>query len=345
MPPIPRPGGDRRIRRPPRARGIALLLLLLIPSAAAADSEDELERWVPGFALFFGMLGQKANGAISIGPVLGPPLTTTDALGTGCLLSNPPPPGSPPTRNGGLCQNSPAQIRPDSNSSDTSIEPLVEGAFELMTPRVFEGAFDPRLFAHADISFAFAFERNLAGEAKPGAFVPPELPPTQNDIPEIAIEGQGSRAKSEVDLIVGSAGGGVAFTTKIFDRTVRIKPSFEWLVQNVKIKGEVNRAVKQVQPANQFNTLNDFRLIQLDATDTHTQHALGGGLEIEADAGRLGPLALSMFILGRGYGVISDRDYTLTASNEYGETATWTFHFEPAIWRAGAGLRFRWLPE
>jgi hypothetical protein len=345
MPCVPSPGNAplaalvRRIA----ATGALLVVVVAVPDLARAAAEDEIERWVPSLGISLGMLGQKAEGASRSSDVLGPPLTTTDALGTGCLVTNRQ--TGQMSRNGGLCGNarqSPPKLRPDTASSDTSIAPLVDGSLELMTPRLLETLLSPRLFVHGDVAISFAFERNLAGEGRPDDFSAPELDQNEDDVPELAISGQGTRTKSEVQPLVLSAGAGIAFTTDVFARTVRFKPSLEFLRQEVDLVGELHRAVKLRTPV---ATLDGFRLVVLEASDTEVQHGVGAGLEVDVDAGRLGPFALSFFALGRGYRLLGDLDHTLTDTNEFGENATWDFEFDPWVWRAGAGLRFRWLPE
>ena len=81
-------------------------------------------------------------------------------------------------------------------------------------------------------------------------------------------------------------------------------------------------------------------------------HLLEEGMKIEqvdrAAAGfgmRMGPFLLSIYAAGRGYHFLGDLDDTLTATNEFGETATWTFEKESWAWRGGVGLRFRLIPE
>ena len=59
----------------------------------------------------------------------------------------------------------------------------------------------------------------------------------------------------------------------------------------------------------------------------------------------MGPFLLSVYGAGRGYHLFGKLDETLTASNEFGESATWSFDRERWAWRAGAGLRFRLIPE
>ena len=49
--------------------------------------------------------------------------------------------------------------------------------------------------------------------------------------------------------------------------------------------------------------------------------------------------------MGRGYHLFGDLETTFSQTNEFGETATWTFRPDRWVWRGGVGFRFRWLPE
>jgi hypothetical protein len=330
------------VRRPALGSTLGLLALLLAAPASAQQSrEDELRRWVPAISFAFDMLGHKANGAITTNNVMGPPLTQG-----GCTLTRnfPPPPVT--FQNGTLCPDSPFPLTTGTSSSDTDIAPLVVGSLELSTPRLFDVLFSPRLFVHGDVAGAFGFERNLAGERKPADFfVEPLDPinrPSKTDYAEGEVAGQGSRAKLQLRPFVYGAGGGIAFTTTIFGRTVRLKPSFEYLREEVDLIASVHRAVMLKSPA---RSLNDFRLIDLHESSKETLHGLGGGIELEIDASRLGPLGMSLFLLGRGYRFTGNLRHTLSDTNEFGESATWQFELEPWTWRAGVGVRFRWLPD
>ena len=78
---------------------------------------------------------------------------------------------------------------------------------------------------------------------------------------------------------------------------------------------------------------------------TRTFDGVGAGLELEVDTARLGPIQSSLYATGRAYRLIGTLDTTLTAINEFGETATWNFEPERWLFRAGVGFRFRWSPE
>lgn len=336
----------------PRRRLVHRLLVFLksastlIPLVAplgvahAAEERDETERWVPSFGLYFDVTRQKVEGSITISDVLGPPLTTG-----GCLRFGVP--------SGSLCDSpraNPEKILPDEEGNDTSITPLVGASLELMTPSLIDGFLRPRLFVRGDAAAAFGFERKIAGAESPGAFALPDgitLRPGETaetfPLPELSIKGQGSRAKYQVRRLVVSGAAGFALSLDVFDRRLRIKPSFEYLRQEVDLIGAVHRAVGLAEPSGL--SLANFRLLTLTRVEKQVQEGFGGGLELEVDTARLGPFQTSVYAMGRVVRFVGDLEETLTATNEYGETASWHFDPEKTLWRTGVGFRLRWLPE
>jgi hypothetical protein len=331
---------------------LALLAVLATAprdGAAASESLDEIERWVPALSLSFDALGQKARGSVTSGDVLGPPLPE------GCLMID-------GTFNQNLCPIAPRtnpnttprpvvprKIQPDDEGADTNVVPLVVASLELMTPRLFEPLLQPRLFVHADAAAAFGFERNLAGDRAPAEFgAPSENFDPRGDVQEEAVVGQGTRTKLQVRPWVFSGGAGVAFSFRAFGRSLRIKPSFEYLREEIDLIGTVRRAVKLAErstpPPTELKP-SEFRLLALEFTAKKTLHGLGPGLEIEADTANIGPFLLSVFLMGRGYYLQGNHDFSFTEINEFGETATWTAELDPWTWRSGVGVRFRWVPQ
>jgi hypothetical protein len=207
---------------------------------AHAQEIDETLRWVPTLSVSFDMLGQKASAEIENGQVFGPPLPEGCPAGAG-----PGRPGSP----GRLCpstdfdQQRDTQIRPDERGSDTMVAPLVASSLELVTPRLLDALWRPRLFARGDVALSYRFESNLAGEGKPGAYMRPRFLENDRRIPEIGVAGQGSRAVAQLDRYTFSGGAGIVFTRKFLGRDLRIRTSFESLREVLEIKGAVNRAV------------------------------------------------------------------------------------------------------
>ena len=43
--------------------------------------------------------------------------------------------------------------------------------------------------------------------------------------------------------------------------------------------------------------------------------------------------------MGRGYHLFGDLSTTFSQTNEFGETATWTFEPDRWVWRSGVGFR------
>jgi hypothetical protein len=343
----------------PLACGLGVLIVAFSAAGVPPETErDETERWVPSFSLFFDALGQKAQGSIATGPVLGPPLdpndTEQDAVlpGNGCLVTSTSPFGNPVvSRSGTLCESfrpNRFQIMGNSESSDTSVASLVGASLELMTPALIDILLRPRLFVHGDFAGAFSFERNLAGEGSPGAFgLPSGLfrsnNPANDDLEELAITGQGSRARIQVRPYVFSGGGGVAFTLDVLGHRVRIKPSFEYLHYEMDLIGVVQRAIKLRKPSGLVDA-SGFRRITLSHEQKESYDGIGPGLELELDASRLGPIVTSVYVMGRGYHLFGDLEQTFSDTNQFGETATWTIEPENWVWRGGVGFRLRWLP-
>ena len=339
-----------------RRAALAALCVALLASRSDArdDSIPEVERWVPAAAVSFDVLGQHSEGAVESENFSGPPISTG-----GC--PNQPGPN-------GECSQPVASallLTPNVRDTDTTTAALVKLSLELMTPRLVDALESPRLFGHADGSLAFAFERKLAGAGKPG---PMGLPPApaiggNTNINEQTITGQGNRAFSELQTGVFTAGAGIAFTVKAFDRTLRIKPSFEYLRQEIEFSGVANRAI-QIRGGigNAANprpdSLDDFRLLSFSARTTRIQHGIGGGLELEADTQQVGPFLVSVFAGAHLYHMLGDLDVTLCSDQNSvgpsfspdacetgtGEKVVWRFEPDDFAWQGGVGLRFRFVP-
>lgn len=336
-----------------RRIALASLWLALLPTPIRArdDSTIEIQRWIPAAAFSFDVLGQRSRGAIESPNFTGPPISTG-----GCEGRQGP--------NGECAQPIPSALvlTPNVNGSDTTTAALVGLSLELMTPGLAGALGRPRLFAHADGSLAFLFERKLAGTGKPGAMglpPPPQVTGIRTNLSEETISGQGNRTFSELQTGIFTAGAGVAFTVTPFRRTLRIKPSFEYLRQEIEFTGLANRAI-QIRGDNfvRPDGLEDFRLLSFSAQETQIQHGIGGGLELEVDTQPLGPFLLSVFANAHAYHILGDLDVTLCSDQNQigpsfspdacetgvGERVTWRFEPEDFAWRGGVGLRFRFVP-
>jgi hypothetical protein len=291
-------------------------------NAEGQVTEDrDLESWVPSIAFFGGVQEQDSRGTIVPGDVMGPQCTP--------VISE--------------CSST-TEIQPESDGDETLRAVRLGLSAELMTPRFWSGFGKPRIFAHIDPIYAVGFDRTVTGVGSPGEMVEGDVPPSVTRSEEALWSGQGTRIKAEISPFELGAGIGAAFTFDVFDRRVRIKPSFEYLRERLSVIGQVNRVVQVVQRPVPGRP-GDFRQIALRATERKTYHAIGPALEISTDGDRLGPFILSPFISGRAYRFLGDLDVDLSDTNEYGETAEWHFRRDEWEWDVRAGLRLLWLPK
>ncbi|MBW2418272.1 MAG: hypothetical protein JRH19_06980 [Deltaproteobacteria bacterium] len=282
--------------------------------APAPSGPPETQRWVPSLSGFGGFIAQLGQGYLMASRVLGDKEE-----------------GFPPVKQ---------PIAPIESGNNVLVAATIGASFELMTPRIYPSLAEPRFFAHVDAAAAFGFQRTIAGTGAPGdmEFKPGNAPTPGEEV----VTGQGSRILAEVDPFVLTAGAGIAFTFKVWERTLRVKPSFEYIREELKITGIVNRAVRLESPG---TSIDSYRLIELHDAESRVLHGIGPGIEFETEAGRAGPFMLGVYLSGQGYKFLGDLDLHLRDSNEYDEWAEWNFTKQEWGWGARVGLRFRWLPE
>jgi hypothetical protein len=297
---------------------------------------DESERWVPSFSLFSGVLVQNADGEVASSRIQGECVPTT-------IPSDP-----------AHCEQ---QIRPTAppptyeplplvtiNGDDLMVTPFVGGSLELMTPGVTSLLGRPRLFVHGDAAVSFSATRDVAKEGVPDEFAAAE---GLDYTAEASILGQGSATSAQVMPLVVSAGAGVAFTLDAWERRIRIKPSVEYVREEIEVEGIVHRAVqtRNTPLPRPENFPDGFRLIELSGREKQVFHGIGPGLEVEMDTLRAGPFMLAVYLAGNAYRFLGDLEVELSDTNEYGESADWRFEKNEWAFRGFVGLRFRWVPE
>ncbi len=305
--------------------------LLALASSSYADSYDVLaepdgkDRWLPAVLVVAGYSFQDVGATVRSGDLMGPSFV-----------------------------NSTNPIRPPASGHDLMTTPDVGLGFELMTPTLAGSSWVPRVFHHAIVSGAFGPYRDVAkeGTIEDLAVDPDITNPRDNN-----VTGQGSRTRVQMDKLVLRAGTGVAWPVEAFGRNLRVRLSLEYVRQVMNVEGAVRRAVCDVSNGapvpmcgaigvdNGGGGIDDFREIDLRKDKQKALHGLGPGLELEADAGRLGSIVPSLSIGVQAYRFLGDRDLKFYTQNEYGETARFTFEQEPWAIRAGVGVRFRWIPE
>jgi hypothetical protein len=93
------------------------------------------------------------------------------------------------------------------------------------------------------------------------------------------------------------------------------------------------------------NYPDGFREIKLSGSDKRSFHGIGPGFEFEADTMRAGPFMLTAYVAGQAYAFLGDLEVEFSEKTDFDETATWSFEKDRWGFRAGVGVRFRWLPE
>jgi len=227
-------------------------------------------------------------------------------------------------------------------ASTVMMTPTFGGTFELMTPALRSIAGRPRGFARVDLTYAFGPDYQIPSLGNPGPFSISSTVPPGTGFTEGSILGQGGRTQATVEPLVVSAAGGIALTVDAWGRALRLKPSVEYMRQEVKVTGLVRRAVALT---NSSPTLNGFRPITLVAEDTQVYNFLGPGIELEVDAARAGPVVLAPYLGLKAWVVLDNSKLVLVDKNQWNETAI--FSFLPNRWAFGGsvGVRFRWAPE
>ena len=315
-----------RIRRCLLALALGFAVVPSTPSWASDQATASMKRWAPAFAVQGGVIAQTASGMLSGSDIYG-----------ACWLGA----GVPVPRGGpGECMwgetgsiDNQYLTRQQAPTSDTSrmMTPYFSLAAELMSPALLSGWGSPRALAHADIGYAFGFARGITRVGSPLdrmelPFPPSELdthqPPLYNSEQEMV--GQGSKLTASVDSLLVGAGFGIAFTFEVGDRTFRVKPTVEYLREEMEISGTLRQATRttffspprdmsQWTPTTPIfgaplNIPEDatpadagFREINLDGSSTRVYHGVGPGLELEMDTGRVGPFVVSIYSGMRAY--------------------------------------------
>jgi len=207
----------------------------------------------------------------------------------------------------------------------------------------------------------FAADRDLAVEGNPSCIRGPEpnapcaskpggLSGTSFNAEN--ANGQGSSLITQVDTLVFGANLGVAFPVEVLERQLRIKPSVGWISYEVEADGLVVDAAcgdpNSIPPSTRCN---DFlREMTLAASDSQRFNGIGPGVDVEMDAGQLGPLGVSLFLGGRAYAIVGDRDMSFSDTKSYDDqlgtddaTALFEVKVDPWIFRAHVGIRFHYL--
>jgi hypothetical protein len=237
-----------------------------------------------------------------------------------------------------------SSVRGPVDGEDLNAHMRMIGELELMTPRLFEGLGDPRVFIRAGAGRAWDTRHQTAKEGDPGKVVFPFIPGgLEPPIP--GIKGQGSATRVTFAPYLYTAAFGLAFSVAIGEQTLRIKPSMEWRHSSTEIEGLITSVISDAN-----DDVCPCSTGRLNTQDEKDYDALGVGLEFELDTVRTGPFMLSLFTSGQGYRMLNGRKLRTSASGLYDDGFTpidvqsrvildeWSFSW-------GLGVRMRWIPE
>jgi hypothetical protein len=228
-------------------------------------------------------------------------------------------------------------VRPSAIGSQSLISPWLGGSLEIMTPGWEPLGGRTRFFVHGGLAGNVGFERDLAKEGAPDTFVAPTIPAFGD---EALVRGQGSVIRAEPTDFQASAGIGFSITIDTKWRRIRVKPSFEYLVEEIEISGLVHRATSD-DPA-----IPSFNFFAISGAEEKYFHSIGPGLEVEADIARKGPLLLALTVSGGAYHILGDRNVEFSSTDATGaESAAWRYRRDAWTYRFHVGLRFRWAPD
>lgn len=235
---------------------------------------------------------------------------------------------------------SPQRVDSDRNDN-TSVFPIVGLDLELMTPQLLSFPGNPRLLVRGGASVNFDSEHNVARDGVAGTI---GFPDVAFDVPLAAVTGQGSATTGEVVPLGFFAGVGVAFTLFPGDRTLRIKPSFEYRYEKSKLASRLSDAESIADDGT-----CPCRTAALESHVHEVRHSIGVGLELELDAARAGPFMATFFARTEALKLLGDRNTSFGVSGTYDDgmplSATSTYSRDEWAHSVSAGIRLRWLPE
>ena len=293
----------------------AVWMLMAAPASADGSSGGRPgdESWVPSLAVVLGFTTQEHDGSVS-----------------SCRFAI-------------FSCNQPA--RPSDTNSKNLTLLHVGGSLEVETPVLPVPGLRPRLIFGAEVEHASSQRRSIAREADPRPELIYPVPDPENfDFPDSAILGQGSATTSDAETLQYGAMIGFSIPVDIGDWQFNIKPSARYIHQEYTFRGifsEADRAGDLDAPPPTSVTL-------LQGSEKLDVHAVGPHMELEVLATQIESFGASVFVNGGAYRVLSDRDVSFMAQgrdnlNTRTFQAFWSAEIDPWIYRAGVGMRVRWL--
>ena len=146
--------------------------------------------------------------------------------------------------------------------------------------------------------------------------------------------------------MIGMAGIGADFTFEFLERQVHFRPSFEWVVQQQRVKALLGYA--ETAPGSAPDICPCLTAFVV-GEESEYLHGIGPGFEVGVDAGRIGPFLTNVFASVQAYYQL-DRKISVTASGPLSDgsrdvSVRSTYESDRWDYRFGVGIRLDWLPE
>jgi hypothetical protein len=340
---------------------VALAALASVNAISRADEAEYVpgdDRWIPSLAVTSGVT--LANWAGD--------QTSFQLRGAG--------PGVPET------------LRPAQAGDDRAVTPFVGGNLELMTPallshvRLFAAAEllpmfgperqlaqdgEPSRIRGPDIGAVLAVDEDEFHFTNGAQGTNSGPRPQILFFSDVSANGQGMRTRAQVDKWAYGLKAGASFAFEFRGHEVRVKPSLGWLHYKVSLKGYLlhpkcapfgqqtictNTYFTPENPGEPgtLNTAGFLREATLSDRDSGVFDAVGPGVDLEMQTGRLGPVGTALFIGIHAYYQPGDRDISVTTSRSFNDQlgndtyiATWRTRVAPWVYRGALGVRFQWL--
>ncbi|CAM9870111.1 unnamed protein product, partial [Discosporangium mesarthrocarpum] len=238
------------------------------------------------------------------------------------------------------------------DGESTGLPWSVGAGLELASPPLFDAPVKPRLLVHAEFAYVLDSNDPVTSVGDPGGrpSVSPFFPAP------ISIEGQGVALKAQAKPWVLTGGIGSQVEFELFERTVYVRPTLEWMYRRDTLQAIVGAGEGEVLDGS--GNCNPCRVLYIDAEREKGYHSLGAGLDASIDAGRAGPMLARFFTTFRVYHILGDRKAELAESGTWEledgspstrvpPTSSFTGRYErePVHYRVGAGFRVLWSPE
>ncbi len=228
----------------------------------------------------------------------------------------------------------------------------IGGTADLASPVLIDVPGKPRAFAHADVGYVYSLEDPVTTEGDPGGT--PRL--AEGSSTAEGIANVGSSVRAEAKPLVLSGGIGSVFEFELMDRGVRIRPTLEWMYRRDTMKSTLGGGESESPIPGETECVPDCRTVFIKQQTEKGYHSLGPGIELEADAGRVGDFLLGFYGSFRAYHILGDRKAQLNARGSWSQldgepttrpdtTFVTRYEREPWHYRFGMGFRVLWSPE